>query len=137
MRAPLAGKPVAPGSDLSVALRRDAIALRRGAGNGELGENEVRGKVETVEYQGIYHKVTLTPVGGEEFIVIEPEEAFFAHPVNPGDTVVASWRTEQVHLLEPDRGPPALPYAVGRIECPPTPPRGERTLRAGGALGGW
>ncbi len=98
-----------------MALRRDAIALRRGAGDGALGENEVRAKVETVEYQGIYHKVTLTPVGGEEFIVIEPEEAFFAHPVNPGDTVVASWRTEQVHLLEPDAAEgPAQPYAEDR-----------------------
>ena len=115
VRVPLAGKSVAPGSELSVSIRRDVIALRRGAGVGELGENEVRSKVETVEYQGIYHKVTLTPVGGEEFIVIEPEDAFFARPVNAGDDVVASWRTEQVHRLEPDAAKgPAQPYAEDR-----------------------
>ena len=115
VRVPLGGKTAAPGSDISVSIRRDVIALRRGAGIGELGENEVRAKVETVEYQGIYHKVTLTPVGGEEFIVIEAEDAFFAHPVNPGDAVVASWRTEQVHRLEPDAAEgPAQPYAEDR-----------------------
>ena len=35
--------------------------------------------------------------------------------VNPGDAVVASWRTEQVHLLEPDAAEgPAQPYAEDR-----------------------
>jgi hypothetical protein len=55
----------------------------------------------------------MSRVAGEDFIVVEPEATFFAHPVNPGDTVVASWRTEQVHLLEPDRaeGGANQPYA--------------------------
>ncbi|MCP4309547.1 MAG: TOBE domain-containing protein, partial [bacterium] len=75
---------------------------RRGAETGDLGENDMRGTVQTVEYQGVYFKVTLDPVGGEEFIVIEPEATYFAHPIDTGDSVVASWRTDQVHLLEPD-----------------------------------
>jgi putative spermidine/putrescine transport system ATP-binding protein len=112
VRVPLKGRQVAAGSRLSVSIRRDAIELRRGGAAGILGDNEIRGTVETVEYQGIYFKVTLNPIGGEEFIVVEPEGSFFAHPVNPGDTVVASWRTKQVHLLEPDRAEgPAQPYA--------------------------
>jgi len=112
IRVPLRGRKVAVGSDAYVALRRDTIVLRSGSA-AELGENEVRGVVETVEYQGIYFKVTMSRMAGEEFIVVEPEATFFAHPVNPGDTVVASWRTEQAHLLEPDRaeGGANQPYA--------------------------
>ncbi|MCP4382970.1 MAG: ABC transporter ATP-binding protein, partial [Hyphomicrobiales bacterium] len=63
---PLNGKQAEPGAEAHVAIRRDAIELRRGAETGDLGENDMRGTVQTVEYQGVYFKVTLDPVGGEE-----------------------------------------------------------------------
>ncbi len=112
VRVPLRGKPVTQGGDAMLAVRRELIELRRGAGSGELGENEVRGTVQTVEYQGIYFKITLNRIGGEEFIVIEPEASYFARPIDSGDLVVAAWRTELAHLLEPDRAEAAdQPYA--------------------------
>ena len=115
-RAPVGGQKPAAGSQVNLAVRRDLIELRRGKGTGDAGENSVQGTVETVEYQGIYHQVTLSRISGEEFIVIEPEGAFFVHPVAPGDAVVASWERNSLRLLEPDRaaGDAAQPYADDR-----------------------
>ena len=112
-RTPLSGKKPATGSHIQFSVRRDLINLRRAAEASGAGENAVRGRVDTVEYQGIYFKVTLTGASGEDFIVNEPEAAFFAGPVSPGDTVVASWQGQDVHLLEADRAESgvAQPYA--------------------------
>ena len=65
-------------------------------------ENSLHHVVDSVEYQGIYFKVTLSPVAGEEFIIIEPDSPFFAHPVAHGDKVVAAWQPENAHLLDAD-----------------------------------
>jgi putative spermidine/putrescine transport system ATP-binding protein len=115
-RAAITGAKPAAGADVNLAVRRDLIDLRRGQGTGEPQENSLHATVETVEYQGIYHKVTLSRIAGEEFIVIEPEAAFFANPVAPGDAVVASWPKESLRLLEPDRaaGDAVQPYADDR-----------------------
>jgi putative spermidine/putrescine transport system ATP-binding protein len=115
-RAPTGSQKPAAESHVNLAVRRDLIALRRGKGTGNGAENSVQGTVETVEYQGIYHKVTLSRISGEEFIVMEPEATFFAHPVSPGDAVVASWERASLRLLEPDRaaGDAAQPYADDR-----------------------
>ena len=106
------GKPMVQ-SEVNLAVRRDLIRLRREQGAGKLEENTLHGVVETVEYQGIYFKITLSRMAGEEFIVVEPESAFFTHPVAPGDAVIVSWPKESVRLLEPDRvpGSGAQPYA--------------------------
>jgi len=112
-RVPLNGRKPEAGSDIYLAVRRDLIDLRREQGAGEPKENSLHGVVETVEYQGILFKVTLSRIAGEEFIVVEPEAAFFAHPVAPGDAVVVSWGKESVRLLEADRaaGDAGQPYA--------------------------
>jgi putative spermidine/putrescine transport system ATP-binding protein len=112
-RVSLSGAKPTIGSSVNLAVRRDLIALRREQGAGEPRENALHGVVETVEYQGIYFKVTLSRIDGEEFIVVEPEATFFAHPVAAGDAVVVSWGKESVRLLEPDRttGDTAQPYA--------------------------
>ena len=101
-RVPLGGRNAAVGSDIYFSVRRDLIDLRREPSAGEPRENSLHGLVDTVEYQGVYFKVTLSRIAGEEFIVVEPESAFFVHPVAPGDPVVASWRLEDAHLLEAD-----------------------------------
>jgi hypothetical protein len=69
--------------------------------------------VEAVEYQGTYVKVTLAGATGEEFIVNEPDSIYFAHRVEGGDTVLAEWKTDSVHILQSDRaaGGAAQPYA--------------------------
>jgi len=115
-RAPASGQKPSAGSQANLAVRRDMIELRRGKASGDTGENSIQANVETVEYQGIYHKVTLSRISGEEFIVMEPEATFFAHPVAPGDAVVASWDIKGLRLLEPDRaaGDATQPYADDR-----------------------
>jgi len=104
LRMPLAGRKLSPGEEVYVAIRRDKIVLKRGGDAVEGGENTARGVVETIEYQGIYFKVTLAPLAGEEFIATEPEATFFAHPIKAGEKVVATWQTDAVRLLEVDRG---------------------------------
>ncbi len=100
-KVPLRGKNATVGSDVYFSVRRDAIELRREV-PGDLEENSLHHDVEGVEYQGIYFKITLSPVAGEEFIIVEPDSRFFVHPVTFGDKVVASWRPERAHLLEAD-----------------------------------
>jgi putative spermidine/putrescine transport system ATP-binding protein len=106
-----------PGSIVHFSVRRDLIESRRAEGGPEAPENAVQGRVEAVEYQGTYVKVTLTGATDEEFIVNEPEAVFFAHRVAAGDPVVAHWNVGDIHLLEQDRaaGGTAQPYAEAGI----------------------
>jgi putative spermidine/putrescine transport system ATP-binding protein len=101
------------GGQVSFSVRRDLIRSRRDEGHATLPENAVRGRVEAVEYQGTYVRVTLVGATGEEFIVNEPDSVFFANRVESGDLVIAEWSPEHVHLLQPDRaaGGEAKPYA--------------------------
>jgi putative spermidine/putrescine transport system ATP-binding protein len=112
-RVPLGGRKPAAGSEAHLAVRRELIRLTQEQSAGEHRENSFRGVVESVEYQGIYFKITLAKVSGEEFIVVEPEATFFAHPVERGDPVIVSWESEHSRLLEADRAPgtSAQPYA--------------------------
>ena len=110
-RLPLSGAEPASGGVVHFSVRRDLVHRRPAAQ--ELPENAVRGRVEGVEYQGTYVKITLAGASEGEFIVNEPEAAFFAAPVALGGDVVAHWSPEHVHLLQPDRaaGPAAQPCA--------------------------
>jgi len=110
---PLAGGGAANGETLRFAVRRDLARRLRGLG-GEPPENAVRGRVEAVEYQGAFVKVTLSGASEEEFVLHDPEARFFEHPLAQGDGVVAQWSKEHVHRLEPDRGEGADPYAAAR-----------------------
>jgi putative spermidine/putrescine transport system ATP-binding protein len=98
-------------SELSVAVRRDRIGLRRR--NGDAPSNAVNslwGVVSATEYQGSYVKVTLD-VGGREFVANVSDRDYFAEPVERGDPVVASWKTEDVHILgKVDTGAAGDPY---------------------------
>ncbi|MDX6751947.1 ABC transporter ATP-binding protein [Geminicoccaceae bacterium 1502E] len=107
-----ADTPRRTGQEVFFSVRRDLIRLTREETGGEAVENALQGTVEAVEYQGTYVKVTLAGASDEEFIVNEPEHAYFTHPVHRGDTVVASWGVEDVHLLEEDKaaGTKAAPY---------------------------
>jgi len=99
------------GSKLSVSVRRDHVALRRGDGTTEV--NSIAGVVDATEYQGSYVKVTINTAGGV-FVANVSDRAYFAEPVDTGDKVVASWSTEDVHILSKvDSGVAGDPYLDG------------------------
>jgi len=113
-RLALRGKTVTTGEDAWFSVRRDLIRLHKEGADERLTENAVEGRVEGVEYQGTFVKVTLSGVGEDEFIANEPEADYFAAPVERGDTVVASWGPDTALLLDEDRagGSGAQPYGV-------------------------
>ena len=73
-----------PGSQLSVSVRRDRIALQAIARRC-IRRASIRspGVVEATEYQGSYVKVTLD-VGGGVFVANVSDGAYFAEPVDDG-----------------------------------------------------
>ncbi|MEQ8965621.1 MAG: ABC transporter ATP-binding protein [Azospirillaceae bacterium] len=113
-RLALRGKTLQPGEEAWFSVRRDLIRLHKEAPDERLTENAVEGRVEGVEYQGTFVKVTLSGIGEDEFIANEPEADYFAAPVERGDTVVASWGPDTGLLLDEDRagGSGAQPYGV-------------------------
>jgi putative spermidine/putrescine transport system ATP-binding protein len=101
----------AVGSRLSVSVRRDHVALRRGEATS--GVNSIAGVVTATEYQGSYVKVTLDTAGGV-FVANVSDRAYFAEHVDTGDKVVASWSTDDVHVLSKvDTGVAGDPYLDG------------------------
>ena len=99
---------------MSIAIRRDRIGLRRGsADRPPAAVNSIAGIVEATEYQGSYVKVTIN-IGGGVFVANISDRAYFAEPVGMGDPVVASWNTEDVHILSKvDTGLAGDPYLDG------------------------
>ena len=99
------------GSTMSVSVRRDQVSLRRGEDTSDV--NSIAGVVEATEYQGSYVKVTINTAGGV-FVANVSDRAYFAEPVDTGDAVVASWNTEDVHILSKvDTGAAGDPYLDG------------------------
>ena len=92
-------------------MRRDHVALRRGEDASEV--NSIAGVVTATEYQGSYVKVTLDTAGGV-FVANVSDRAYFAEHVDTGDKVVASWSTDDVHVLSKvDTGVAGDPYLDG------------------------
>jgi len=99
------------GSKLSVSVRRDHVALRRGESTSDV--NAIAGVVEATEYQGSYVKVTLKTASGI-FVANVSDRAYFAVQVGNGDKVVANWSTDDVHVLSKvDTGAAGDPYLDG------------------------
>jgi putative spermidine/putrescine transport system ATP-binding protein len=99
------------GSKLSVSVRRDHVALRRGEATSDV--NSIAGVVEATEYQGSYVKVTIKTASGV-FVANVSDRAYFAEHVDNGDKVVASWSTDDVHVLSKvDTGAAGDPYLDG------------------------
>ena len=95
-----AGNADTPGRDTaSVAIRSDLVRLREGPSE-VLPDNAVPGRVRGVEYHGSIVQVELEVGGAGEFTVTLGEKDFYGAPVEVGSDVVASWRTDAVHLLE-------------------------------------
>ena len=101
----------AVGSAMSVSVRRDHVALRRGEATSDV--NSIAGVVEATEYQGSYVKVTIRTASGI-FVANISDRAYFAEPVDAGDRVIASWSTDDVHVLsKADTGAAGDPYLDG------------------------
>ncbi len=102
-----------PGAAVSVAIRRDRITLRKrvAADGTAVPPNAVPGLVEATEYQGSYIKVTINTGMSHAFVANVLDAAYAADRVVVGDTVLASWRPEDVHVLsKPDLGDAGVPY---------------------------
>ncbi len=97
-------------AQMSIAIRRDLVAIHRGKPEGQAPVNSVSGVVEATEYQGSYVKVTVD-VGGGVFVANVSDRAYAAEPVTRGDAVTASWKTSDVHVLsKADTGREGDPY---------------------------
>ena len=91
----------AVGAVFEAAVRRDHIRLQRAASRDQQpGANAVTGRVASIEYQGMWLKITIDEASGEEFVVNLPDHIFFGDPLTVGDAVLAQWDPEQVHFLE-------------------------------------
>ena len=86
------------GGTASVAIRSDLVRLREGC-PGPLPDNAIPALVRGVEYHGPLVRIELEAGGAREFSVTVGEKEFYAAPVEVGTNVVASWRTDAVHLL--------------------------------------
>ena len=94
-----AGGAAAPGRETaSVAIRSDLVRLREGRTE-SLPDNAIPGLVRGIEYHGSIVRIDLEVGGAREFSVTVGEKEFYAAPVEVGADVVASWRTDAVHLL--------------------------------------
>jgi putative spermidine/putrescine transport system ATP-binding protein len=81
-----------------VAVRADKIALTRAdARNGTA--HHVTGRVQAVEYQGAFVRVTLDLGTGDAFIAQVPDDAFFRAPLTLGEAAAASWSDADAHKL--------------------------------------
>ncbi len=100
------------GSTMYISVRRDRIHLARQAADG--GVNALVGKVQAIEHEGAWVKVTLQDASGEDFVANLPDSEFFADPVNSGDTVCAHWEAADVHPLLGGAGRSDRPYASGQ-----------------------
>jgi len=100
------------GSVYEAAVRRDHVRLSRvTSDSGTPGANAVVGRVAAVEYQGTWLKITLEEACGEEFVANLPDSVFFADPLKVGDSALAQWSADQIHVLEARPQRPASPPA--------------------------
>jgi putative spermidine/putrescine transport system ATP-binding protein len=94
-----AGRRIAAGERIDVAVRRDDIELVRPGTPLPADVAALASRVCAVEYQGSFVKVMLDAAGGTEFVAYVPERRFFENPVDVGEVVLATWRVERARLL--------------------------------------
>ncbi len=89
------------GDIITFTLRQDRIALKKAipADSNELLENSLKGKVTLLEYKGMEVSLGLDVSGFKEFGVIISENEFQKLSPNVGTQLIASWSTEDVHVL--------------------------------------
>ncbi|MBW7922668.1 MAG: ABC transporter ATP-binding protein [Rubellimicrobium sp.] len=86
---------VETGQELRFSVRRDHIRRAEAAS----GHNSLSGTAINIEYQGTFVKVALDTGLREEFIIYMQDDAYFARPIEVGETVHAEWDAAQNHHL--------------------------------------
>ena len=120
---PVEAPPAAEGETVFISVRRDHIDLSKSDKAAQLGTNSVSGTVSEIQYQGTLVKVAIAGAMPEEFIASVTDRHFFDDPLETGDSVVASWAPEQVHLLVGgDKGGAGTLYSQV-VEARAAPPR--------------
>jgi putative spermidine/putrescine transport system ATP-binding protein len=87
------------GTAIDLAVRRDDVRVHRGDAVVQPGWNALPGRVQAIEYQGLFVKVMLEAVDDGEFVAYVPERDFFLEPLSVGERVVAAWPAERSILL--------------------------------------
>ena len=82
-----------------VAIRADRLRLERLASAGASEGAALIATVRDVEYQGSVVQTTATTVGGDELVVVTPEQAFDREPLEPGALVAVRWEPDDAHAL--------------------------------------
>ena len=80
-----------PGAQLSLAVRRDRIRLSKEPPD---QANMITGQVTNVEYQGTFVKIAIDYPLQPEFVVYLDDDAFWANPIEAGETVTTHWHKD-------------------------------------------
>ena len=102
---PVQSTAPAKGQEIACCVRRDRVEiekLRAPSPSPSEATNVLAGTVHAIEYQGSYVKVTIDVPRREQFVAHLADHAFLTTPLDIGDTVLARWATEDVHLLTGD-----------------------------------
>jgi putative spermidine/putrescine transport system ATP-binding protein len=81
-----------------IAVRSDRLKLARLNGQGTAA-GWLAATVRDVEYQGTHVQIGLAGDLATDLIATQPEQEFFADPINAGDRVVVSWADSDAHTL--------------------------------------
>jgi putative spermidine/putrescine transport system ATP-binding protein len=81
-----------------IAVRSDRLKLARLNGQGG-PRGALAATVRDVEYQGTHVQIGLAAEFAPDLVASQPEQEFFADPVNPGDRVAVSWTDGDAHTL--------------------------------------
>jgi putative spermidine/putrescine transport system ATP-binding protein len=90
------------GDQVTFTLRQDKISLKKEipADANELQDNSLKGKVALIEYKGMEVSLGLEVLEFKEFGVIISEKDFQMLSPDLGTQLIASWSTEDVHVLQ-------------------------------------
>jgi putative spermidine/putrescine transport system ATP-binding protein len=88
----------ARGEGALVAIRADRMTVQPGTSD-EVGTSSLTGVARSVEYLGATVQVGIDVAGLETLSAVVPEARFDAAPVHPGQSVIISWKPEDVHAL--------------------------------------
>lgn len=75
------------------AIRADRVRISKA------GEPGTAAIVTEIEYQGAHVSVSVKTESGDELTCLMPDSQFVNAPLNPGDTVVVSWQSDELHPL--------------------------------------
>ena len=90
------------GDQLTFTLRQDKISLKKEnpSDSNELQDNFLKGKISLIEYKGMEVSLGLEVPESKEFGVIISEKNFQMLSPDIGTQFIASWSTEDVHVLQ-------------------------------------